>query len=222
MTMDLPEKAGFMVLSGVTLFPRQMLPLHIFEPRYRQMLDEALDGHRLFGVALRQEDSLDETPHGIAGLGLVKVSVQQPGGTSNLILVGVGRVKLLKRDESKPYPCYEIERLCPQIEDEEAFERSIDRLHAMMERILDEGVLACMPDAIDGDCEEGQMLLKSMEMLKRRIDAEEDPERLIDVVACAFLNDPEQKQSILGAESLDLRLERTVELLKKRLGDCEG
>ena len=44
--MDLPETAGFMILNGVTLFPHQLLPLHIFEPRYREMLEDALTGDR--------------------------------------------------------------------------------------------------------------------------------------------------------------------------------
>ena len=50
--MDLPQEIPVMILPNIILFPQAMLPLHIFEPRYRQMLRDALDSHRMFSVAL--------------------------------------------------------------------------------------------------------------------------------------------------------------------------
>ena len=103
--MELPSKCGVMFLSGVTLFPGEKLPLRIFEPRYREMLDQALVGSRMFAVATEYR----ETDQPVVGLGLIKSSQEQPDGTSLLLLEGVGRVRLLKEIEAGSYPHYAIE-----------------------------------------------------------------------------------------------------------------
>ena len=47
----LPEQVPVMPLPGAVLFPHALLPLYIFEPRYREMLEHALSHHRMFAVA---------------------------------------------------------------------------------------------------------------------------------------------------------------------------
>ena len=91
-----PSTCGVMFLSGVTLFPSEKLPLRIFEPRYREMLNQALIGSRMFAVA----SEYDETDQPVVGLGLIKSSQEQPDGTSLLLLEGVGRIRLLKGIEA--------------------------------------------------------------------------------------------------------------------------
>ena len=81
------------------------MPLRIFEPRYREMLDQALVGSRMFAVATEYR----ETDQPVVGLGLIKSSQEQPDGTSLLLLEGVGRVRLLKEIEAGSYPHYAIE-----------------------------------------------------------------------------------------------------------------
>jgi len=51
-----------MILSKATLFPDAILPLHIFEPRYRRMLSDALESHRMLAIALRRPGSSREAP----------------------------------------------------------------------------------------------------------------------------------------------------------------
>ena len=53
---DLPESVPVMVLPGVTLFPNALLPLYIFEPRYREMLEEALGSARIVAMAMPIDD----------------------------------------------------------------------------------------------------------------------------------------------------------------------
>ena len=103
--MELPSKCGVMFLSGVTLFPGEKLPLRIFEPRYREMLNQALIGSRMFAVATEYRG----TDQPVVGLGLIKSSQEQPDGTSLLLLEGVGRIRLLKEIETGSYPHYAIE-----------------------------------------------------------------------------------------------------------------
>ena len=53
---ELPATIPVMVLPGVTLFPNALLPLHIFEPRYRLMLEEALGDCRMLAMAMPRDE----------------------------------------------------------------------------------------------------------------------------------------------------------------------
>src|SRR6185436_12827923 len=101
--MKIPPEVPVMTLPNATLFPQAMLPLYIFEPRYRQMLSDALNSHRMFSVAIQKPGRVRETPSSIAGLGLIRASVLKKDGTSNLILQGIARVELAETVRSKPY-----------------------------------------------------------------------------------------------------------------------
>src|SRR5574342_612948 len=92
--MKLPHEAPVMTLPNATLFPQALLPLYIFEPRYRQMLADALHSNRMFSVAMQKPGSSREIPSPVAGLGLIRVSVGHRDGTSHLILQGLARVEL--------------------------------------------------------------------------------------------------------------------------------
>src|SRR5438034_1301972 len=101
--MDLPREVPVMTLPSAILFPQALLPLYIFEPRYRQMLTDALNSHRMFSVAMQRPGRSREVPSTIAGLGLIRVSVAHKDGTSHLILQGLARVKLAETVRYKPY-----------------------------------------------------------------------------------------------------------------------
>lgn len=95
-------------LPQVVLFPRVVMPLHIFEPRYRQMLTDVLDGHRAIAMALIPDpNDLDE--HGrpkiaeIAGVGMVIEHQELPDGRSNILLHGQARVRLEELPFVPPY-----------------------------------------------------------------------------------------------------------------------
>ena len=85
--MHIPEVIPLMILPNATLFPDALLPLYIFEPRYRRMLSDVLDSHRMFGVALRQSVAWKESPMPIVGVGMVWVCIDAKEDTSNLLLI---------------------------------------------------------------------------------------------------------------------------------------
>jgi len=60
--MKIPREVAIMTLPNATLFPQALLPLYIFEPRYRQMLADALHSNRLFAVAMQKPGSTRESP----------------------------------------------------------------------------------------------------------------------------------------------------------------
>src|SRR6266478_8652413 len=117
--ITLPERVPVMPLPGALLFPHALLPLHIFEPRYQEMLDHALRAHRMFSVALvkphrAQWKSTDDFSH-VAGLGLIRACVGRGDGTSNLILQGLRRVRFTGFIQSAPFPIARIEPLESEI-----------------------------------------------------------------------------------------------------------
>src|SRR5438132_13531561 len=108
--MKIPLEVPVMTLPNATLFPQALLPLYIFEPRYRQMLADALHSNRMFSVAIQKPGSERETPSTVAGLGLIRVSVGHRDGTSHLILQALARVDLAETVRYRPY---RVERISP-------------------------------------------------------------------------------------------------------------
>src|SRR5512136_1898883 len=100
--MKIPREVPVMTLRNATLFPQALLPLYIFEPRYRQMLADALRADRVFSIAMQKPGRSRETPCAVAGVGLIRASVDHQDGTSHLILQGLTRVRLMDPVQYKP------------------------------------------------------------------------------------------------------------------------
>ncbi|MDX2111329.1 MAG: LON peptidase substrate-binding domain-containing protein [Verrucomicrobiota bacterium] len=105
-----------MTLSDCVLFPQAILPLHIFEPRYRAMVSDVLETHRLFAiVGLDESATLDddstEPPYGVATVGIIRACQHNPDDTSNLVLQGLARVRIEKIVSETPYRTVEITAL---------------------------------------------------------------------------------------------------------------
>src|SRR5437868_14616107 len=94
----LPKQVPVMPLPGALLFPHALLPLYIFEPRYRQMLKHALGHHRMFCVALLKPHCADwHSPADCfqaAGVGLIRACIPRSDGTLKRILQGRERVRV--------------------------------------------------------------------------------------------------------------------------------
>ena len=93
-TLQVPTTVPVMTLPNTVLFPQALMPLHIFEPRYQEMLVDVLAGDRLFAVA-RVDDSRLQEPgafeplHQVASVGIVRACQDAGDGTSNLLLQGI-------------------------------------------------------------------------------------------------------------------------------------
>src|SRR6266705_2701745 len=109
----LPQQVPVMPLPGALLFPHALLPLYIFEPRYRQMLKHALGHHRMFCVALlKPHCAAWQSPADFfqtAGVGLIRACVERSDGTSNLILQGLERVRFTDFEQDTPFPVARID-----------------------------------------------------------------------------------------------------------------
>lgn len=186
--MTFPEQVGVMVLPQTVFFPHHLLPLHIFEPRYRVMLQKALEGPRMFAVAMEESG---RPARRVGGLGLIRSCVQQPDGTSNLILQGLARVRLNHVLQVRPYIIATPEPL----EDTSAntAEETVVR-EALVAKILEH--LEKIETPIEAGMQEMKKFLRHLE----------DHHALVDLVAGCFLQDPEARQTLLETIGLTDRL----------------
>lgn len=136
---ELPATLPVMVVPGVTLFPNALLPLHIFETRYRLMLEEALGDCRMLAMAMPR-DKQEREVEPIAGAGLVRACIRNEDGTSNLILQGVSRVRFTGWEQTEPFRIARIEPVQSREGDQENIESRVTQLHALCARFKEQGI----------------------------------------------------------------------------------
>lgn len=200
--MEIPDRAGVMILGGCNLFPGAMLPLFIFEPRYRTMLAESLDGNRMFCIAMQRPTATREAPCQIAGLGLVRASVLNDNGTSHLVLLGLSRVRLGKIVQTKPYRQHALEPIATEETDSLAAEALAERTFDLVEerlRMATRLPAALLQPLVPCTNPEGSVEVDDCMKALRSI---EQHGARADLIASLLLADGEQRQVIL--ESLDV------------------
>ncbi|HWD19822.1 MAG TPA: LON peptidase substrate-binding domain-containing protein [Verrucomicrobiae bacterium] len=207
--LALPGKPGVveapvMTVPSVTLFPQALLPLYIFEPRYRRMLAEALASHRMFIVAMEKPGSRG-TPLSIAGLGLIRVCVENPDGTSHLILQGVARVELGKAVRVRPYRMHRVRPLQAPSRDSV----TIDALLAKVRDLVSERIELGPPPMFPA----GKLKGKSKQTIMAYLNDINDPEEVADLVSCFLLPGPEERQTILETVEVEPRLKHLIHFL---------
>lgn len=136
----LPSAIPLFPLPNTVLFPNVFLPLHIFEPRYRAMVADALDGDRLIGMLLLKpgyEVEYEGRPavYPIGCAGVITHTERLPDGCYNIVLRGLEKFRLTGEDEGKAYRVGIVEHL-PEVIDE----AGRDELHRQRQRL--EAVLA--------------------------------------------------------------------------------
>ena len=218
--MKIPREAAVMTLPNATLFPQALLPLYIFEPRYRQMLADALHSNRMFAVAMQKPGSTRESPSSVAGLGLIRVSVGHRDGTSHLILQGMMRIGLEEAVRYKPYRVHRIRTLetppCDSV--------TADALLAKVRELLEERMGLGLPLQFPGvPAPPGG----SAEEILKHLDSIDDPEEAADQVCCAVLAGADERQAILETVDVETRLRRLIQFLlaeirRQRKADGHG
>lgn len=198
--MKIPEQVGIMTLPNAVLFPGTLLPLYIFEERYRRMLADCLQGDRVFAIGLAKADQ--SGPRAIAGVGLVQACVEQPDGTSHLALRGLTRVRVRQFEEVHPERGYPV--------------ASVESLHSTGE---------CHPLNRDSVAGAVRKLARARARLGTKIPrdvvdsllAVENPELFLDMVSFTMLDNWQEKQLVLEALDVNERLARLLELLHKQI-----
>jgi Lon protease-like protein len=123
-------KAPLFPLPNAVLFPNAVLPLHIFEPRYRQMTADALEGERLIAMGLLVPESqtapVATLPpiHPTVGLGRIIAHERLDDGRYMLVLRGVARARVIREQPlDLPYRVGELELRGDQVPETAGFDR---------------------------------------------------------------------------------------------------
>lgn len=200
----LPEELPVMTLPNVTFFPQALMPLHIFEPRYKRMLSDVLSTDRLFAVAglnhhLLGQGEQFEPPHRIASVGIVRACQENGDGTSNLLLQGLCRVEFLKIVTDDPYRRVRVQILSSQSDpaegDTEKLRREVGKLIRLKHK-LGAAVPAEIMDFL------GQV---------------QDPETFVDLAAFSLCENQNVKQKLLETLNISSRLSLFSRQLKREI-----
>ena len=201
--VELPAAVPVMPLPGVLLFPNALLPLHIFEPRFREMLAQALDDDRMLCVALvkpeRQQWRTSADFFSVSTVGLIRACVGRSDGTSDLILQGIRRVKFSDFEQEAPFPIARIKplktRTKPTVETDALAAKVVEFYTRLKESER------ALPEKID-----------------RYLGEMSDPEMLADLIASTFVSDATRRQQLLEELDLNQRLRLLIQYLREENG----
>jgi len=181
-------------LPGVVLLPGTLLPLHIFEVRYRAMVADALSGDKTIGMALMkpgwEAGGRDPEIFSVGGAGEIVENERLEDGRYNILLKGRFRYRILREAAVHPYRKASVEEIVslpfPDRTSEERARRRATRLFGELREEMD---LAPLP--------------------------EEDlsPERLASEIALRLRYGPAELQAMLEIDSLPARIEALVDRL---------
>lgn len=137
------KKIPIFPLPGVVFFPGTLLPLHIFEPRYRAMVADALSGERVIGMALAVTDGADPaTFHGdppvrrLGGAGRIVEHEELADGRYNIVLEGAFRYRIVREERNGLYRVATVEEAPPaSFLSAEAERRSVADLRRLFEEV---------------------------------------------------------------------------------------
>jgi Lon protease-like protein len=204
-SVNLPDAVPVMPLPSAVLFPHALLPLYIFEPRYREMLEHALQRDRMFSVALIKpscpEWQAPEDFFHFATVGLIRACVDRGDGTSNLVLQGLHRVRFTSFEQEAPFPVAKIDLV------ESATNTTVEA-EALGEKVLE--------------------LYRKLKRAGRRLPPKVDRylaqlgdlEMLADLVASTFVDDPLRRQRMLEEASVNQRLRLLITFLQDEIGSA--
>lgn len=204
----LPFSVPIFPLPNVVLFPNVFLPLHIFEPRYRQMTADALAGDRIIGmVVLRpghEADYEDSPPiYKVGCSGLITHSEKLEDGRYNLVLRGLEKFSILDEEAPAAGRLYRSAVITPidervRADERDALRQERRRLQELLVPVLDGGLEGRLPEAMPD-------------------------EDLINALAQYLEFDPIEKLALLERQGALARCRSMIELLEmKQLMDESG
>ena len=169
---------------NTVLFPGQLLPLHIFEPRYRQLIAECQKINQPFGVVLirsGQEVGLNAEPHPVGTTAKIIQCEKLPDGRLNILCVGDARFRLLQTHTNLPYLSGTID-LWPWIPvDAITVQGKLGRIRVRLDRYLN--------------------LLSQLTNSRIEIDLPNEPAGLANLAATLLQIESPEKQQLLATAS---------------------
>ena len=195
----LPPTIPIFPLPNVVLFPNVFLPLHIFEPRYRHMIDDALRGDRIVGMVLLRpgwEPTYNDRPaiYPVGCAGVITHSERLSDGRFNIVLRGMEKFRVTGEDDTLPYRMAHVESVREPAP--ESFREEMQGARRRLESLLvpqpagrsEPKMPAAMPD-----------------------------EELVNALAQYMEFEPVEKQALLEREGLLERCRSLIELLEMKV-----
>lgn len=188
-------------LSTVVFFPNTLLPLHIFEPRYKQMVNDVIDTEKIIGMALLKPGWGDDyygNPEifDTVGMGRIVSSEKYEDGRINIVLYGLKRVKVLDIVEDLPYRLAQVD--------------IIDDLHGSREESFRAqiGELITRWNLLTHDTEKSHRI---------EINTGLPLDSLTDALATLIYSNVFDKQVLLEEQSVEKRAQTLIKELETRL-----
>jgi Lon protease-like protein len=192
-------------LPDVVLFPNVFLPLHVFEPRYREMVADAMAADRLIGMVLLRpgwERDYEGRPavYPVGCLGVMTHIEPIAGGRYNIMLRGIERFRIAHEDHERSYRRAAMERLAehPLADEDRA---AVARHRARLELLLEPA----------GERRPGRSRTADVKIPSEMPDAD-----LVNALAQHLDLEPVEKQALLERPTLRDRAESLVELLEMK------
>ena len=202
-------------LGNAVLFPNTDIPLHIFEPRYRQLMDDIIDKDRLFALALLNKNpdglsnlSLEQSTlrppvYPIAGLGLIRSAARLPDGLYNIVVRGIARVdisqEIIEPDSDRLYRRVAAKLQQPdEGRNDDALKQEFAAFHSLTHRVL-------------------SRIKKVKIEFDEKIETIDEMSFFIDLVSSMVLPSVESRQSVLACSSLRQRMQITTSALAELL-----
>jgi Lon protease-like protein len=192
-TIDtLPSVIPIFPLEDATLFPKAANVFHIFEPRYRAMVADALKGDRIIGMVTLKpgfEADYEGRPaiHAIGCAGVIEDFEELPDGRFNILLRGLTRFRVVSEDQSRSYRLARVEAIADTLDDNEK-----DALHTQRQRLEQLVTKPGSASAIPPDISD---------------------EEVVNTLAIRLPVDPGERQGLLEVDRLLLRSQALVDLL---------
>lgn len=196
----IPASIPIFPLPNVVLFPNVFLPLHIFEPRYRRMVADALEGDRIIGMVLLRpgwEADYEGRPpvYPIGCAGLITHAEPLSDGRYNIVLRGLEKFRILDEDESRGYRVAQIETLMEELTE-------IERVSIRAERRRLEALLVPQAEGRGSDA---------------KVPPSMPDEDLVNALAQYLELEPVERQALLERNGLLARCRSLIELLEMKV-----
>jgi uncharacterized protein len=201
----LPSLLPIFPLPNVVLFPNVFLPLHIFEPRYRQMVGDALAGERMIGMVLLQpgpeevfEEGLDGSPavYEVGCAGLITHVERLNDGRFNIVLRGLERFRIIGEENPSSAVLYRRALIAPLTEPDTQARDALKNERRKLEAIV--------------------APLFSGTLAERGLPPVMPDEDLINALAQYLELEPIEKQALLERDGPVARCRSLVELLEMK------
>lgn len=213
--MQVPEQIGSDVLKRLpifplpdaVLFPGVVLPLHVFEPRYRGLVEHCLATHRTMAIATLQpgyEREYEGRPavHRVMGAGVIIGEARLPDGRWNIALKGVERVRMLhEHPADEPYRVIAARRLPSESGPNDS---------ALADRL--KGFVVTL----------SRLLPYVGPQLSELLRDATSPSQVVDVISGYFVEDPALRRALLEETSVERRVDRVQDVLAGLLLDVAG